>query len=61
MPLVNLSKNPGKFFVGILEEVLTPKGHFEINWPLEVIRSDGFSESHFCLPFYLKKFIAQNS
>ena len=22
-------------FVGILEELLTPKGHFEINWPLE--------------------------
>ena len=27
----NKGKNPGNNFVGILEEVLTPKGHFEIN------------------------------
>ena len=25
------ARNPGKKFVGFLEEVLTPKGHFEIN------------------------------
>ena len=28
-------RNPGRDFVGYLEEVLTPKGHFEINWPLK--------------------------
>ena len=29
-----LGRNPGKHFVGFLEEVLKPKGHFEFNWPL---------------------------
>ena len=24
-----------KFFVGILVQTMTPKGHFEINWSLE--------------------------
>ena len=23
-----------KFFIGILVQTMTPKGHFEINWPL---------------------------
>ena len=30
----NSGQNPGNNFVGFLEEVFTPKGHFEINWPL---------------------------
>ena len=28
-----------KFFVGILVQMMTPKGHFEINWPLKVSKS----------------------
>ena len=27
-------QNLSNFFVGILVETMTPKGHFEINWPL---------------------------
>ena len=27
-------RNPGKNFIGILVQTMTPKGHFEINWPL---------------------------
>ena len=27
--------NPGENFVGFLEDLKTPKRHFEINWPLE--------------------------
>ena len=29
-----LGQNLSNFFVGILVETMTPKGHFEINWPL---------------------------
>ena len=28
-----------KFFVGILVQTMTPKGHFEINWPLGGMRT----------------------
>ena len=28
-----------KFFFGILVQMMTPKGHFEINWPLVPIKS----------------------
>ena len=31
----NLRAEIQKFFVGFLEEVFPPKGHFEINWPLQ--------------------------
>ena len=27
-------RNPGENFVGILVQMMTPKGHFEIDWPL---------------------------
>ena len=27
-----------KFFVGILLQTMTPKGHFEINWPLKMLQ-----------------------
>ena len=30
-----LGQKLSNFFVGILVETMTPKGHFEINWPLE--------------------------
>ena len=26
-----------KFFVGILVQMMTPEGHFEISWPLEMV------------------------
>ena len=29
-----LGQNLSNFFVGILAQTMTPKGHFEINWPL---------------------------
>ena len=29
------------FFVGILVETMTPKGHFEINWPLVILQIIG--------------------
>ena len=29
-----LGQKLSNFFVGILVETMTPKGHFEINWPL---------------------------
>ena len=30
-----LGQKLSNFFVGILVETMTPKGHFEINWPLK--------------------------
>ena len=30
-----LGQKLSKFFVGILVQTMTPKGHFEINWPLK--------------------------
>ena len=30
-----LGQKLSNFFVGILVETTTPKGHFEINWPLK--------------------------
>ena len=32
--LRGLGRNLGNFFVGIFVQTMTPKGHFEINWPL---------------------------
>ena len=32
-----VGQNLSNFFVGILVETMTPKGHFEINWPLRWI------------------------
>ena len=32
-----------KFFVGILVKTMTPKGYFEINWPLVRFESEWFS------------------
>ena len=29
-----LGQNMSDFFVSILVQIMTPKGHFEINWPL---------------------------
>ena len=29
-----ICRNPAKNFVGFLEDLKTPKGHFEIKWPL---------------------------
>ena len=31
-----MSRNPYKNFVSFLVDLRTPKGHFEINWPLVV-------------------------
>ena len=31
-------RNPWKNFVGFLEDLKTPKGHFEINWPLDLAK-----------------------
>ena len=28
-----------KKIVGFLVETMTPKGHFEINWPLDVVKN----------------------
>ena len=33
-PFQTLRQKFVKFFVGILVQTMTPKGHFEINWPL---------------------------
>ena len=36
------NRNPGKNFVGFLGDLKTPKGHFEINWPLPKMQIFGF-------------------
>ena len=32
--LISLGQNLSNFFIGILVQTMTPKRHFEINWPL---------------------------
>ena len=33
-----------KFFGGELVQTMTPKGHFEINWPLDLSQDENLSE-----------------
>ena len=48
-----LGQNLSNFLVGILVQTMTPKGHFEINWPLSAPL--GFSD----LPTALKSITTQ--
>ena len=61
-----------KFFVGILVQTMTPKGHFEINWPLKSIQfkipdCEGNGPLEFIKGldfdqcYYLKKIIVQGN
>ena len=43
-----LGQKLSNFFVGILVETMTPKGHFEINWPLEGTVFEGFRNLKNC-------------
>ena len=46
-----LGQNLSNFFVGILVETMTPKGHFEINWPLPSHHHSFIRQSYFELSY----------
>ena len=48
-------RNPGKKFFVFLGDLKTPKGHFEINWPLESLALLGFNMPRFKPGWTLRK------
>ena len=53
-------RNPFNIFVAILVETMTPKRHFEINWPLEIVRLNIVNDNKYSILTssfsYLKQF-----
>ena len=52
-------RNPWKNLVGFLEDLKTPKGHFEINWPLGAAVQLGFFRWVFALTRAVTRLQAQ--